>query len=471
MTSKADIAVIGLGVMGQNLALNIESKGFRVIGYDNESGKAETFLVQKAKGKSIDVAQSLKDIAERLAKPRKVFLMVPAGDPVDRVLGELTPLLESGDIVIDGGNSFFKDTERRAAQAEGAGLLYVGTGVSGGEEGALKGPSIMPGGSPDAWPTVKPILTAIAAKAEDGEPCCDWIGKGGAGHFVKMVHNGIEYADMQLICEAYFLMSQMLGMQESEIADVFDGWNQGDLQSYLVEITRDILKELDPNTGEPLVRLIKDTAGQKGTGKWTSQSALDLGVAAPTIAEAVFARCLSAARDERLAASKVFTNGALPSADKQELIADIGMALLASKICAYAQGFQLMWEANREYGWGLGFSSIAGLWRAGCIIRARILEPIRQAFLENPILENLVLAPQFVETLKAAQPGWRRVVSLSAIAGVPAPAFASALSYFDGYRSARLPANLLQAQRDYFGAHTFERLDCEGKFHHEWKSV
>jgi len=465
---KSDIAVIGLGVMGQNLALNIESKGFEVVGYDNDYVKAKAYKESKAKGKNIAIADGLNEMVQMLKIPRKIFMMVPAGKPVDDLIDTLTPMLDKGDILIDGGNSYFKDTERRASNVEEKGLRYIGTGVSGGEEGALKGPSIMPGGSEQAWPEVKPILTAIAAKTDSKEPCCEWIGKGGAGHFVKMVHNGIEYADMQLICEAYFLMSQLLGMEEREIGDIFAEWNQGDLQSYLIEITRDILREIDPITGDPLVRHIKDTAGQKGTGKWTSQVSLDLGVAAPTIGEAVYARCLSAIRDERVKASSVLVEDARPRPEKTEFVKAIGEALYASKICAYAQGYQLLREASQEYGWDLNYGEIARLWRAGCIIRARFLDPIRQAYKDNPDLANLMLAPFFSKAIGKAVDGWRNVVAQSALAGVPAPAFSSALAYYDGYRSPLLPANLLQAQRDYFGAHTFERLDREGKFHHEW---
>lgn len=465
---KSDIAVIGLGVMGQNLALNIESKGFSVVGYDNDLVKAETYKKTKAEGKIIQIASNLQEMVKGLKTHRKVFMMVPAGKPVDDLIHTLMPILGKNDILIDGGNSYFRDTERRTKQAEEAGLRYIGTGVSGGEEGALKGPSIMPGGSLSAWNEVKPILTAISAKTNSGESCCEWIGSGGAGHFVKMVHNGIEYADMQLICEAYFLMSQLLGMDEKEIGDVFAEWNEGDLQSYLIEITRDILRENDPETGDPLVRLIKDTAGQKGTGKWTSQVSLDLGVAAPTIGEAVYARCLSAIKAERVRASKVFIQYPTPQVNKAEMIGAIGQALYASKICAYAQGFQLMREADKEYGWNLDFTAIAKIWRAGCIIRARFLDPIRDAYQCNPELENLMLAPFFANAIAKTQTGWRQVVAQSALAGIPIPAFSSALAYFDGYRSPWLPANLLQAQRDYFGAHTFERLDREGKFHHEW---
>jgi len=468
MTEKADIAVIGLGVMGQNLALNIESKGFKVVGYDHDAGKANAFAEHRAKGKRISIEPRLDRLAAQLKVPRKALLMVPAGKPVDELLESLALFLDKGDIVIDGGNSFFLDTQGRCQKAEETGLLFIGTGVSGGEEGALKGPSIMPGGSPAAWPEVKPILTAIAAKADDGAPCCEWIGVGGAGHFVKMVHNGIEYADMQLIGEAYFVMSRLLGMQEHEMADVFDAWSHDDLQSYLVEITRDILREIDSETGEPMIRKIKDTAGQKGTGKWTSQVSLDLGVAAPTIAESVFARCMSAAREERIQTSALYSWPTMPASDKVQALDDVRQALLASKICAYAQGFRLLREADREHGWGLNLASITAIWRAGCIIRARILEPIRQAFLDQPDLANLLQSAQFASTLHMAQEGWRRTVSACVLEGVPVPALASALSYFDGCRSARLPANLLQAQRDYFGAHTFERLDKPGSFHHVW---
>jgi 6-phosphogluconate dehydrogenase len=467
--NNGDIAVVGLGVMGQNLALNIESRGFSVVGYDTDMQKATDYKNKKANGKKIEIAESLDSMVQQLAIPRKVFMMVPAGKPVDETIDRITPLLSSGDVLIDGGNSNFKDTNRRVAEAESKGLLYIGTGVSGGEEGALKGPSIMPGGSLKAWPVVKPILTAIAAKTEDGDVCCDWVGLGGAGHFVKMVHNGIEYADMQLICEAYFLMERTLGMSATEMHDAFAEWNQGELQSYLIEITRDILTKVDPDTGKPIIDVIKDRAGQKGTGKWTSQTALDLGVAAPTIGEAVFARCLSAIKTERLAASSQLIGPQTKfEGDKKAFVGAIRDSLYASKICSYAQGFQMMQEASREYGWQLDFGAISKLWRAGCIIRARFLDPIREAYATIPELRNLMLAPYFRDAMVRCQSGWREVVSQSALLGISIPAFSSALAYYDGYRSERLPANLLQAQRDYFGAHTYERLDKPGAFHTDW---
>ena len=465
---QADIGLIGLAVMGENLALNMESKGFTVAVYNRTVSKVDRFIEGRAKGKEIIGAHSLPELVAALRRPRKVMLMVKAGKPVDDFIEKLLPHLEPGDIVIDGGNSFFGDTIRRSRELESRGLLYIGAGVSGGEEGALHGPSIMPGGSPAAWPQVKPILQAIAARVADGTPCCDWIGSDGAGHYVKMVHNGIEYGDMQLIAEAYFLMARLLGMAPAEMSRVFAEWNTGELNSYLIEITAHILAREDPETGQPLVDLILDAAGQKGTGKWTSQSALDMGTPAPTIAEAVFARFLSARKKERVAAGKILT-GPTPrfQGDRAALIEDIRQALYASKICSYAQGFQLLRAASAEYGWDLDLGGIALIWREGCIIRAQFLERIKEAYDADPRLANLLLAPYFREAIARNQKAWRRVVATAAQNGLPVPAFASALAYYDGYRSARLPANLIQAQRDYFGAHTYERIDKpRGEFFH-----
>jgi 6-phosphogluconate dehydrogenase len=465
--NKADIGLIGLAVMGENLVMNMESKGFTVAVFNRTVEKVTNFVQGRAKGKNIIGATSLKELTESLKKPRKVMLMVKAGQPVDDFIEQLLSYLEPGDIIIDGGNSHFPDTTRRTKYVESKGLLYVGTGVSGGEEGALKGPSLMPGGSPAAWPHVKPILQAIAAKVEDGSPCCDWVGECGAGHFVKMVHNGIEYGDMQLICEAYDLMRKMLGMSASEMHQVFQEWDHGDLNSYLIEITRDILTVNDTD-GQPLVDKILDTAGQKGTGKWTGIAALDEGIPLTLIGEAVFARCLSAIKEERVAASKVFP--AVPvkfSGNQKAFIADIKDALYASKIVSYAQGYTLMRAAAKTYGWNLNYGGIALMWRGGCIIRSIFLGKIKEAFDTNPKLPNLLLNPFFKEKIVAAQAGWRRVCAAALTNGIPAPAFTSALCYFDGYRSERLPANLLQAQRDYFGAHTYERVDRpRGEFSH-----
>jgi 6-phosphogluconate dehydrogenase len=465
---KADIGLVGLAVMGENLILNMERNGFVVSVYNRTVSKVDQFIRGRAAGKKIIGTHSVEDLCESLARPRKVMIMVKAGKPVDDVVEQLLPYLEPGDIIIDGGNSFFGDTLRRTRYLEEKGLRYIGTGVSGGEEGALHGPSIMPGGSPEAWPHVKPIFQKIAAKVADGTPCCDWVGSDGAGHYVKMVHNGIEYADMQMISEAYFLMKHLLGMRPAEMHSVFKEWNEGELDSYLVEITRDILAYVDEETGRPMVDLILDTAGQKGTGKWTSQSALDMGTAAPTIAEAVFARFMSAIKEERAAASKVL-GGPEPAfeGDRGTLVEELRQALYASKICSYAQGFQLMRMAAEEYGWNLNFGGIALMWREGCIIRAQFLERIKEAFEAEPGLANLLLAPYFQEAIARTQAAWRRVVATAVGNGIPVPAFSSALAYYDSYRCERLPANLLQAQRDYFGAHTYERVDRpRGEFFH-----
>ncbi|NLW55523.1 MAG: decarboxylating NADP(+)-dependent phosphogluconate dehydrogenase [Firmicutes bacterium] len=467
MMSKADIGLIGLAVMGENLVMNMESKGFTVAVYNRTTEKVTNFVEGRAKGKKIIGTYSLEELVNNLKKPRKVMLMVKAGQPVDQFIDQLLPLMEPGDIIIDGGNSHFPDTIRRTKYVEEKGLLYIGTGVSGGEEGALRGPSIMPGGSPEAWQHVKPIFQAIAAKVEDGSPCCDWVGEDGAGHFVKMVHNGIEYGDMQLICEAYHLMKDVLGMTHDEMHEVFKEWNEGELDSYLIEITRDILAYKDED-GTPLVEKILDTAGQKGTGKWTGIAALEEGVPLTLIGEAVFARCLSAMKEERVAASKVLS-GPKPSftGDKKAIIEDLRRALYASKIVSYAQGYTLMRTAAQTYGWNLNYGGIALMWRGGCIIRSAFLGKIKEAYDKNPELTNLLMDPFFREKVESSQESWRRICALALENGIPMPAFTSALCYFDGYRSARLPANLLQAQRDYFGAHTYERVDQpRGKFFH-----
>lgn len=466
--AKADIGLIGLAVMGENLVMNMESKGFSVAVYNRTTEKVSAFINGRAKGKNIIGTYSLKELADSLKKPRIVMMMVKAGKPVDDFIDMIIPYLEEGDIIIDGGNSHFPDTIRRTKYVEEKGLLYVGTGVSGGEEGALRGPSLMPGGSPKAWSYVKPIFQAIAAKVEDGSPCCDWVGENGAGHFVKMVHNGIEYGDMQLICEAYHIMKDLLGMTPDEMHEVFREWNEGELNSYLIEITRDILAYKDED-GEPIIDKILDTAGQKGTGKWTAIAALDEGVPLTLIGEAVFSRCLSAMKEERVEASKLI-KGAAPdkfTGDKKAFVEDIRQALYASKIVSYAQGYTLMRAAAKTYGWNLNYGGIALMWRGGCIIRSTFLGKIKEAFDKNPGLTNLILDPFFKEKIEKAQESWRKVVATALSNGIPVPAFASALCYFDGFRSARLPANLLQAQRDYFGAHTYERVDRErGEFFH-----
>jgi 6-phosphogluconate dehydrogenase len=468
MSTKADIGLVGLAVMGENLILNMESKGFTVAVFNRTVAKVDAFTAGRGKGKNLIGCQSLQAMVDVLEKPRKIMMMVRAGAAVDALIGQLAPLLDPGDILIDGGNSYFPDTVRRCAEVEKQGLLYVGTGVSGGEEGALLGPSIMPGGHEAAWSHVKPIFQAIAAKVDDGSPCCEWLGPDGAGHFVKMVHNGIEYGDMQLISEAYHLMSQGLGMTPVEMAEVFRRWNKGALDSYLIEITADILAKEDPETGQPLVDLILDTAGQKGTGKWTSQAGLDLGVGIPQIAEAVFSRCLSAIKEERVAASGELT-GPTPafSGDREALLADLEQAIYAAKICSYAQGYQLLRAASDEWKWEINYGEVALMWRGGCIIRAQFLGQIKEAFDADPALANLLLAPHFRGVVADAQDSWRRVVKTAVDWGLPIPGISSALNYYDGYRCGRLPANLLQAQRDYFGAHTYERLDKpRGEFFH-----
>ena len=469
---KADIGLIGLAVMGENLVMNMESKGFSVCVYNRTTQKVTDFISGRAAGKNICGAHSLKELVDCLETPRKIMILVKAGKPVDDYIEELIPLLSPGDIIIDGGNTHFPDTIRRTKYVESKGLLFIGTGVSGGEEGALKGPSIMPGGSFEAWAHVAPIFKAIAAKVGEDITCCDWVGNDGAGHFVKMVHNGIEYGDMQLICEAYFIMKEYLGMSADEMHEVFKKWNEGELDSYLIEITRDILAYKDED-GSAIVEKILDTAGQKGTGKWTSVESLDEGIPLTLIGEAVYARCLSALKDERVRASEVL-EGPRPagvfSGDKAAFIEDIRQALFASKIVSYAQGFALMRASSETYGWDLNFGEIAMLWRGGCIIRSAFLSNIKDAFENNPDLDNLLLDPFFREATSKAQDGWRRVCAAALTHGVAIPAFASALTYYDGYRTARLPANLLQAQRDYFGAHTYERIDKpRGEmFHTNW---
>jgi 6-phosphogluconate dehydrogenase len=466
--TKQSFGIVGLGVMGENLALNIERRGFSVAGFDLDGKKVASFAA-RTQGKRARATPTIEEFVASLEVPRRILMMVPAGKPVDAVIASLRPHLAAGDLLIDGGNTFFLDTARRIQELAGTGILYIGTGVSGGEEGALRGPAIMPGGNPEAWPLVKPVLQAIAAKAEDGAPCCEWIGGGGSGHFVKMVHNGIEYGDMQMICEAYFLMARLLGLPPVEIGRVFADWNQGELGSYLVAITAEILAKKDRETGKPMVDVILDTAEQKGTGKWTSQVSLDLGVPAPTIADAVFARTLSAIKQERVAASSVL-GGPKPlfQGDKAGFIEMIRKALFASKICSYAQGFQLLRAADQEHHWDLQFGTISSLWRAGCIIRAQFLGKIKEAYGRNPTLANLLMDPYFAQVTTSYQQDWRQVVAVAAENGIAVPACMSALAYYDGYRTAVLPANLLQAQRDYFGAHTYQRVDQPGTFHTEW---
>jgi 6-phosphogluconate dehydrogenase len=467
MNEKADIGLIGLAVMGENLVLNMESRGFTVAVHNRTTEKVVAFVNGRARGKKIIGFHSVAELVQSLKSPRRIMLMVKAGKAVDDLIDQLLPLLEPGDIVIDGGNSHFPDTIRRTKFLEGKGFLYIGTGVSGGEEGALLGPSIMPGGSPAAWPHVKPIFQAIAAKVDDGTPCCDWVGSDGAGHFVKMVHNGIEYGDMQLICESYQIMKELLGMSADQMHDVFKIWNTGDLDSYLIEITRDILAFKDED-GQPLVDKILDTAGQKGTGKWTSVAALDSGIPLTLISEAVWARCLSAMKSERVEASKLL-RGPTPkfTGDRQGFLADLAKALYASKIVSYAQGYDLMKAAAGEYKWNLNYGGIALLWRGGCIIRSAFLGRIKEAYDANRQLTNLLLAPFFKQRIDESQEAWRRVVATAVSNGIWIPSHATALNYFDGFRNGRLPANLLQAQRDYFGAHMYERLDRpRGEFFH-----
>ena len=469
MNNLADIGLIGLAVMGENLVLNMESKGFTVAVYNRTVSKVDDFVNGRGKGKNFIGTHSVEELCKSLKRPRKVMMLVKAGQAVDDFIEQIIPFLEPGDVIIDGGNTHFPDTIRRTAYVESKGLLYIGTGVSGGEEGALKGPSMMPGGSKPAWDLVKPIFQSICAKA-DGAPCCDWVGENGAGHFVKMVHNGIEYGDMQLICEVYQILKDLLGMSAQEMHEVFKEWNKGELDSYLIEITRDILAYKN-EAGEVVVDKILDTAGQKGTGKWTGVAALDLGVPLTLIGEAVFARCLSSQKDERVIASEQLT-GPKPvfTGDKTDFINDLKNALYASKIVSYAQGYLLMREAAKEYKWNLNNGGIALMWRGGCIIRSVFLGKIKEAFDRNPELTNLLLDPFFKEKVLTSQDSWRKVVTAAVMNGIPVPALCSALNYFDGYRTERLPANLLQAQRDYFGAHTYERIDKpRGEyFHTNW---
>lgn len=464
---KADIGLIGLAVMGENLVMNMESKGFTVAVFNRHTDKVDHFVEGRAKRKNIIGCRSLEELVSNLDRPRKVFMMIKAGQPVDEMIDQLLPLLDKGDIIIDGGNSHFPDTMRRTKYVEDHGMLYVGTGVSGGEEGALNGPSLMPGGSPAAWDEVKGILQAISAKVEDGTPCCDWVGENGAGHFVKMVHNGIEYGDMELICETYQLMKNLLGMSDDEMHDAFTEWNKTELDSYLIEITADILGHKDED-GTPLVEKILDTAGQKGTGKWTVIDALDEGVPLTLVGEAVFARSLSARKEERVMTAAEFPHEKpVFTGDKKEFIENIRKALYASKIISYTQGYMLMQTAAKTYGWNLNYGGIALMWRGGCIIRSVFLGKIKEAYDKNPNLDNLLMDDYFKNTIKDLIPSWRKVVAEAVSQGIALPAMSSALTFFDGLTTDRLPANLLQAQRDYFGAHTYERVDApRGKFFH-----
>ncbi|MEJ9218817.1 NADP-dependent phosphogluconate dehydrogenase [Paenibacillus glucanolyticus] len=466
--SKQQIGVIGLAVMGKNLALNIESKGFTVSVYNRSPQKTEDML-KETEGKQVKGTFSIEEFVDSLETPRKILIMVQAGQATDATIEQLIPHLDQGDIIIDGGNAYFPDTQRRSKELAEQGFNFIGAGVSGGEEGALKGPSIMPGGQESAYKLVEPILTAISAKINE-EPCCTYIGPDGAGHYVKMVHNGIEYGDMQLICEAYQLLKDVLGLDAKDLHGIFTEWNQGELDSYLIEITADIFSKYDEETGKPMVDVILDTAGQKGTGKWTSQSSLDLGVPLSMITESVFSRFLSAMKEERVAASKIL-NGPKTAAfdgDKAEFIENVRKALFASKIVSYAQGFAQLRVASDEYGWNLQYGNLAKIWRGGCIIRSRFLQNITDAYENNPELKNLLLDPFFTDIIETYQDAWRKVVASAVSLGIPVPGFSSALAYYDSYRTANLPANLLQAQRDYFGAHTFKRVDKEGTFHYNW---
>lgn len=466
--SKQQIGVIGLAVMGKNLALNIESKGFTVSVYNRSPQKTEDML-KETEGKQVKGTFSIEEFVDSLETPRKILIMVQAGQATDATIEQLIPHLDKGDIIIDGGNAYFPDTQRRSKELAEKGFNFIGAGVSGGEEGALKGPSIMPGGQESAYKLVEPILTAISAKVNE-VPCCTYIGPDGAGHYVKMVHNGIEYGDMQLICEAYQLLKDVLGLDAKDLHGIFTEWNQGELDSYLIEITADIFSKYDEETGKPMVDVILDTAGQKGTGKWTSQSSLDLGVPLSMITESVFSRFLSAMKEERVAASKIL-NGPKAAAfdgDKAEFIENVRKALFASKIVSYAQGFAQLRVASDEYGWNLQYGNLAKIWRGGCIIRSRFLQNITDAYENNPELKNLLLDPFFTDIIESYQDAWRKVVASAVSLGIPVPGFSSALAYYDSYRTANLPANLLQAQRDYFGAHTFKRVDKEGTFHYNW---
>lgn len=468
MKPLSDIGLVGLAVMGENLVLNMVSKGFQVSVFNRTTARVDEFLAGQAAGKAVKGTYSLAELAASLERPRRIMLMVKAGKPVDEMIEQILPYLEQGDILIDGGNSFFEDTRRRFKALAVKGIRFVGMGVSGGEEGALKGPSLMPGGDEAAFREIAPLFTKIAAQVADG-PCCSFVGPDGAGHYVKMVHNGIEYSDMQLIAEAYYILSKAGGLTAAELHEVFARWNEGPLDSYLIEITRDIMAVNDPETGKPLVELILDKAGQKGTGKWTSQSALDLGIPTPAITEAVFARCMSAVKDERVVAATVLKGPqGTWTGDRQQLIQAVHDALYASKICSYAQGFALLAAASKEYGWNLQFGEISLLWRGGCIIRARFLDKIRDAFAKDANLANLMLDSFFASVLAESQAPWRLVLKTCRDLGIPTPAFNASLDYYDSYRQAVLPANLIQAQRDYFGAHTYERIDRPGTFHTEW---
>ena len=464
---SCDIALIGLAVMGQNLVLNMNDHGYRVAVFNRTVSKVDDFVAHEAAGTQVAGAHSILEMVQALKRPRRVMLMVKAGPTVDEMIAQVAPHLEKGDILIDGGNSHYPDTNRRSRDLAAQGILFIGTGVSGGEEGARHGPSIMPGGNPAAWPHVKPIFQAIAAKVEDGTPCCDWVGEDGAGHYVKMVHNGIEYGDMQLICEAYQLLREGLGLNAEELHQVFAEWNKGELDSYLIEITAEIFTKMDED-GTPLIEKILDTAGQKGTGKWTAISALDTGTPVTLIGEAVFGRCLSAMKEERVAASGILAGPRTsPEKNRAPFIEDVRRALYCSKMISYAQGYMLLREAAKEEKWNLNFGGIALMWRGGCIIRSRFLGKIKEAYDKNPQLINLLLDKFFSHTLIGYQESWRRAIIRAIEYGVPTPAFSTALSFYDGYRAARLPANLLQAQRDFFGAHTYERVDQpRGRFFH-----
>ena len=476
MKPQCEIGLIGLAVMGQNLILNMADHGFRVAAYNRTSSKVDDFMAGPAEGKTIVGCKTPEEFVKHLKRPRRVMMMVKAGDPVSQTIAQFAPLLEANDIIIDGGNSDYMDTERRIKELQRKGILYIGTGISGGEQGARQGPSIMPGGAHEAWMHVRPIFQSIAAKVGPNNdiPCCNWVGAGGAGHYVKMVHNGIEYGDMQLICEVYSLMKDAMGLSNEELYDIFALWNTGELDSYLIEITRDIFSVIDPKTDQALVDVILDKAGQKGTGKLTGQLALELGVPTTLITEAVFARFLSAQKEKRVRASKVLNGprdaiaGFRTSMNRAEFTEAVRQALYASKICSYAQGFFQLQAASKEHGWDLNYGKLALMWRGGCIIRAAFLERIKEAFDRSPNLENLLLDSYFTEAVELCQAGWRKVVSTAARIGIPTPAISAALNYYDGYRCERLPHNLLQAQRDYFGAHTYERVDEEGVFHSEW---
>jgi len=468
-TNQCDIGLIGLAVMGENLVLNMESKGFSVAVFNRTTAVTEKFAAERGKGKNIQPTTTMEEFVGALSRPRKAMIMVKAGAPVDAVIGQLAPLLDKGDVIIDGGNSLFTDTQRRGRELEGKGIHFVGCGVSGGEEGALKGPSLMPGGSRESWNIIAPIFTKIAAQV-DGEPCCRYMGPDGAGHYVKMVHNGIEYGDMQLICEAYAILSSVLGLTTNELADIFADWNRGDLDSYLIDITAQIFRKKDPETGKPMVDVILDKAGQKGTGIWTLQSAIQQSVVISTINAAVEARVISSRKDERVAASKILPQPKVEkfTGDRDELVTAVRDALYASKIVSYAQGMELLGAASKQFNWELNFGDIATIWRGGCIIRAKFLNRLREAYERDAQLHNLLLDSYFTDIIARTQHNWRRAVATAVEQGVAVPAFSASLGYFDSYRQARLPSNLLQAQRDFFGAHTYERVDKPGVFHTEW---